>query len=647
MLAFFRRVVNSPVGIVLLGVVLLAFIVLGVSARQNGFSFGGEAATGDTVATVAGRTVNTTDLQKRVTQEIAAAGQNGTPADPAAFAAQGGVEQIAQQMIDGLSLEALGERIGLVAGKRLVDGQIASIPAFAGPDGRFDETLYRRFLQSAGLTDAAVRADVMGDLIRTQLLAPVNGGLRPPADLARRYAALRLEQRRGTAAFIPAAAFTSAAAPGDAEVQGFYQSHLARYSLPERRQIRYALFGLDQVAAGAKPTDAEIQAAYQAKAQQYAARDVRSLSQVVFTGPTAEADARAFAAKAKGSAFAGAAGARLIAVGEKTKAEFSDFASPAVADAAWAAPIGGTTQPTRSPFGWHVVHVQSARTIPAKTLADVRDSIAADLLKEKEGRALSDLGSKIQDELGSGASLDQVAKQHGLTVVTTPALLPDGRAPEQPGYKAPPEVAPLLTAAFQADPDDAPAIQTVTPGKEYAALALGTVSPAAPRPLASVRDTVVADLKASQAAARAQAVATAIAAKVNAGTSLADAVRQAGVALPAPQPVSGRRVDLERPSAPAAPPLRLLFTLTPGHARLAPAPGNGGWYVARLDAVSPADPGEVAQLVGPTAQAVGEAMMSEFVDEFALAARAAVKPSINPGAIASVKGRLTGAQPQQ
>ena len=69
---------------------------------------------------------------------------------------------------------------------------------------------------------------------------------------------------------IPASAVNAGPAPTYAEVQAWYQRNVARYSVPERRVIRYAVVSPDSVKAQATPTEAEIAAAYKENAARYA-----------------------------------------------------------------------------------------------------------------------------------------------------------------------------------------------------------------------------------------------------------------------------------------------------------------------------------------------------------------------------------------
>jgi peptidyl-prolyl cis-trans isomerase D len=312
----------------------------------------------------------------------------------------------------------------------MIDGEIASVPAFKNLAGQFDQQAFQAALQRERITERQLRQDISASLIQRQILLPVGGSARVPEGMAQQYASLLLEQRSGTVGLVPAAAMGAGREPTDAEVAAFFRENQGRYTIPERRVLRYALVGPEQVAGAARPSDAEIAAAYQANQAKYGAKETRTLSQVILSD---EAAARAFAAKlSSGTSFAAAAGANLISVEKQTKAQFSNLTSPAVADAAYAAAQGSVTPPLRSPLGWHVVRIEAIERTPPTPLAAARPELEAQLGAAKQTEALSALITRIEDALGDGSSFAEVARSNGLAIQETPAITATGTQPARP-----------------------------------------------------------------------------------------------------------------------------------------------------------------------------------------------------------------------
>ena len=60
---------------------------------------------------------------------------------------------------------------------------------------------------------------------------PATGALTLPDGMLKAYAGLLVEQRSGTVGFVPTASMGDGKAPTDADLQGFYKSHVAAYTI--------------------------------------------------------------------------------------------------------------------------------------------------------------------------------------------------------------------------------------------------------------------------------------------------------------------------------------------------------------------------------------------------------------------------------
>ena len=646
MLNIFRRGFVSKIMLGVLAIGVFAILITGFGTDGMG-GLGGMAggASGDTLVSVEGEKVSSIEMTDQINRQLARAREQQPELDIGSFLRTGAYEEILRQLVAQKAMLAFAEDVGIVASKRMIDGEIASIPAFKNLAGQFDQNAFQAALQREGISEAQLREDLAATLIQRQILLPAAASARVPQEMALQYASLLLEQRSGTVGLVPAAAMGAGREPTDAEVAAFYRENQSRYTIPERRVLRYAMIGPEQVAGSARATEAEIAAAYQANQDRYGAKESRTLSQVIF--PT-EAAARAFAAQvAGGTSFAAAAGANLIAVEQQTKAQFTNLTSPAVANAAYSASQGAVTPPIQSPFGWHVVKVETIERSAATPLAAVRAELEAQVTQRKQVEALGALVTKIEDALSEGSSFEEVARANGLAVQETPPITATGAQPGVAGWQPSPELAPLLKPAFERAPDEDPAVETIVPDQRFAMLAIGRVVPAAPPQLAQIAPIVKADLVRRRAAERARAVATAIVAKINAGVPAARAFAEADVKLPAPERVQARRVDIAQPNRPVPPPLAMLFSLPQGKARLLPASGGEGWFVVHLENRTPGDARSAPGLVQATLSQFQRFIGEEYAEQFGRAVEKLQDIERNEDAIARTRRQLLGSAAPQ
>ncbi len=647
MIRFFRRALSSWIVLGLFALIMIAFIVTGVGTPSSIGNLAG--ASSDMIAKIGGEKLNVGEVNQRIEVALQNVRQKQPELQMPTFIKQGGADQVIDQLVAARALEIWARQHGIGASKRLVDGDIASIQAFHGPTGDFDESVFRGYLAQKRITEAQVRRDLYGDAVRRQLLIPVTSGNRVPSALVMPYASLMLETRHGAIGIVPTAAIAPGAKPTDGDLNAYYGRNLAQYTQPERRVIRYALISKDQLAALPKPSDAEIKTFYDANATLYGGSETRTFSQVVLPD---EAAAKALAAKVKaGTSFADAAQsagftAKDTAIGPQTRAQITSLATPAIADAAFAAPAGGTTAPLKSALGWHLLHVDAIHTANARSLASVHDEIAASLGKQKVDEAIADLVASIDDEISDGSSFDDVVKKHALKVVTSPPVDSRGQGPDAKGPLGDPTLQVLLKTAFEASPDDDPTVETIGNGALHALLKLGKVIPAAPLPLAAIRDRVAADFEHERAFQAARAIGQAIIAKANAGVPLAKAIADSGLRLPPPQPAGGRQLDIMQAGGRVPPPLALMFGMKKGTARLLEAPNNAGWFVVKLDTVEPGDAKTAPGLVEASRSQFGEMISQEYAEQFANAIQDSTGVLRNNAAIAHLKAQLSGSGPQ-
>ena len=452
MLRLIRRMLDSKVGVWLaIGFVVLvgiAFAGADLSGTLSGLgtNLGGG---GSAVVTVGDRDVGEAEFRDRVQTAYRAAAQRQPGLTLQQFVEQGGFDATVDRVLNAVGLEEFGRSVGLVAGRKLVEGEIASEPSFFGPTGRFDQATYARVIRESGLTDAQLRDDIRNGVMTRQLLVPVGVNSFMPPSIARAYARLSLESRTGQVVEVPSDRMPAGAAPTDAEVAAFYSKNRARYTVPERRVFRVATFGADSVAAKAAPSEAEIAAAYRADQATYGARELRDVTQVAFFD---QAAAQSFArAVAGGQSFAAAtqaAGLEPLTVREQDRAAYARTNGEALAAAVYGAAKGKLIGPVKAQGSFTVARVDTVTRRTARPLAAVRGEIAERLTAERSQQLLSELDSRLYERIDDGESLPDIARAEGLTLTTTAPLTNAGVDPDQPG--AEPGLPPALVQRLSA-----------------------------------------------------------------------------------------------------------------------------------------------------------------------------------------------------
>lgn len=643
MLTYLRRLISHPLGA---GIALAFVALLGLAfvlSDKSGLSgTGSTVPKGDVAAKVGNKPISVEEVRAAVQRDMDGYRQQRPDLTMAQFVAGGGFDATLERLIDSTAFRQFAQSQGMVVGKPAIDAMIAAQPGLTGTDGKFSQAKYDAALRQIGATDAGVRTQFTDQILVRQLWqSPLSAKL-VPDQLALPYASLLLEKRSGAAAFVPVQAIPPGPAPTDAELTAFYARNVARYRVPERRVVRYALVDAAAVAAQAAPSDAEIAAAFKAQSAKYAAADLRTIVQVVVAD---QAAATALAAKVKGGApidqAARAAGLEPATITDTQKDAYAAQTSPAVADAAFAGKVGDVVGPVRAPLGFIVARIDKQHLRPATTLAAATPEIRTALLAQKSGALLADKRNAFEDDL-SKSSFDAMVTRQKLTPVTTPALLQNGTTIEAPTVKPDPKLAPIVAAAFAGHAGDTP--QTVPLGADgsFALVQLAQVVPPAPRPLAQIRDAVARDVQLDRAEHSARQIAAGVVTAVNKGNSLAAAIAATKLKLPPIKPINAPRAAVMANPRAVPPPLALFFAMPANSTKLLEAPQGAGYYILHVDAIVPGDARGNARVIAGTKSDIGSVIGREYVAQFGKAVQLAVGTTRNQAAIALLKAQLLG-----
>jgi len=639
MSSFFRRVSKSKVGTWIMAAILIAILAGFAVSDISNFGSGniGFGMGSSTVAEVGDQQVSEAEMSAAMQRRLQEVRREKPEADYATIA--GDFETILGALIDQRTLIAFANKFDFHLSKRLVDAEIAQIPGTKGLNGQFSQQAYQQFLGQQRLTDAEVRQVLTGGLLQRLLLTPVATNARVSVGMATPYASMMLESREGEVAIVPLDAFKAGLNPTDADLQSFYQTNRARYMIPEQRVLRIARVGPEQV-AGVTASDQEIAAYYNANKATYAPKDTRTISQAIVQD---QASANAIAAKVKAGATIQAAsgGAAVTSLNDQTRDAYAGVAGAKAAAAVFAASQGAVVGPVQSDFGWVVAKVESVKAVSGKSLDQAKSEIAAKLDVDKRKQAIEDMVDKIQNAVDDGSNFAEAAAAAKAPVTSTPLITAAGTSRAAPSFKASAEVAPAIKTGFDIAANDPPEIVSLPNDQGYAMVHPAQILPAAPAPLASIRDRVASDWIANRAAQRVKAVADAIAAKAGRGIPLAQAVKESNSPLPPVRPIAARRIQIANSKEPVPPALQTMFTITQGAAKVAPDPQGRGLFIVKVDKVTPGNallqPGLISQMQTELQQSAAD----DYAREFVAALRQQMKVERNEKAIQAVKTQLT------
>jgi peptidyl-prolyl cis-trans isomerase D len=336
----------------------------------------------------------------------------------------------------------------------------------------------------------------------------------------------RYQSERRVAEFVVFSADKVAAPslPDNAVLQKYYDEHKAQFQQPEIRSASVLVVHAADLASTIHPSDDEIEKAYQARLGEFQTPEKRKITQVLFND---QAAAQAFYDKAKDAkdfdAAAKEAGAITTDLGSVAKA---DMPLPELTEPAFASTSTGVIAPVQSTLGWHVLRITAITPGTTRPLAEVKDQIVKDLVKDETTNRLYTLSTKLEDSIGGGNDIDETAKSIGLKAVKLSGI--DERARDEEGKPVNnPAISPeVLGAIFSTVQGGTSEVQPFSNNDGYYVVHVDKVTPATIRPFDAARIQVAAAWTAEARAAAARQQAEAAAARIKAGEPLSSLAGQ-------------------------------------------------------------------------------------------------------------------------
>ncbi len=436
---------------------------------------------------------------------------------------------VMSQLITEAALDQKTHDLGLGVPDASVIRAIHDEKSFQNAQGQFEPQLFYQTLQRAGLNEGMFVREQRAVIARLQLAEAVSSDLHVP--VAMREAVHRYATERRSAAYVmltPSVA-GEIPAPTEDELKTWYEANKSGFRAPEFRAATLLVVDPEAMAKPDAITDADAKAAYELNKGRYGSPEKRTIQQVVFPD-AASAEAARKAIEDGSKTFEAVAEARStggtdLTLGTLTKAELFD---KVVADAAFALPEGGVSQPVQGRFGTVLLRVTKIEPGTVKPFEAVEGEIRKSLALTRARDAMETTRDAIEDQRAGAKPLADIAAERGLKLVTVKAVDPQGKAPDGQRVADIPDPDTTLPALFRAEigGDNEP-LRTKSGG--YVWYDVTGIDAAHDKPLDEVRDGVKAGWTTAEIAKRLQAKGRELVEKLNGGATIESVAQEVGV----------------------------------------------------------------------------------------------------------------------
>ena len=519
MLRGLRKASSSWLGqVVMATVVGFLIIAFGIWGIADVFRGSGR----QTVATVGGVEISADQFRQAYNDQLQQLQrQIGRPIPPEQARAFGLDRQVLQKLMTDAALNERARQLGLGVGDDEIVKHILQDPSFRGINGQFDQTRFEQTLRAYGFTEPRYVAKLRGDAVRGQLADSFISGVTVPKTALEAFNRYQNEERNVDYVVLGPAVAGDIPEPSPEVLTKYFEDRKALFRAPEYRKVVLLALSPDTIAKSIEVSDADVKRAYDDHLSRYTTPERRDLQQIVFPNQE-EADKAAQRLK-EGTTFDALVKERGLKdtdvnLGLVTKTGIVD---PAIADAAFALPADATSDPIKGRFGITLVHVNKIEPQQVKAFADVEAELKHEIALDRAKATITDSTNKVEDELASGARLDEVATKLNLPYRTIDAIDRSGRDPAGSTVADLPDSPDLLSNAFAAAvgaQNDALQLK----GGGYVWYEVAGITPGRDRTLDEVKDKVEARWRQGEIESKLRAKADEMVKQINGGTKLAD-----------------------------------------------------------------------------------------------------------------------------
>ena len=393
--------------------------------------------TGDTrrvesnvLASLGGFNITTADLQRTIQARF----RNSPQANQARI-----IPTVAGSLLDEMifqrALTSQAKKMGLEVTDQELGQALQSIPwltqngAFIGMD-RYQDVIY----QETGMSVAEFETELRNRLLQDKIRGVVTDGVEvPPQEVLQEFQRRNAKAKIEYVLFDPSQVIKAVQVSSEA-LEAFFKKDPDNYKVAEQRKVRYVLIDPDHVREQVKVTDEEARQYYTQHLSDYRIPDRVKVAHILFkTAGKTPAEAAAIEKKARDVLNEIKGGANFADLAKK----YSEDASASKGgeldwvvrgqtvkefeDTAFSMKPGQISDLVKTVYGIHILKLEDKQTAHLQSFGEVKDSIRAELEKQR----VADAQEKLADDLLSRLRLrpeafEEVVRNAGLEPKVSP-----------------------------------------------------------------------------------------------------------------------------------------------------------------------------------------------------------------------------------
>lgn len=338
---------------------------------------------------------------------------------------------IQKELINAIMKETAND-LGVSISDAYVRKIIFSQAEFLDADGRFSRDKFNRLLSASGWSEGKYIQTLKEDVVKQHLIHGLVENINIPKFMTPYLEKINNQQKVFKYITIDTEKLPIDRKMSNEELEQYYQDFAPQFVEPEARDISLMVLSTDDIAAQVKPSEEDIAAYYEENISQFVTPEKRNILQMVFDS---EKDAAAAMVKLKaGEDFYTVA--KEMAKQDKETTELGWVAQDQlIADMGekmFSLKNGEIAGPVKSELGWHIMKLNGVKAKVEMPKAEANKKIISEIQKERAYDEAYEITTKIEDEIGSGKSMEEIAKENKVRIYKAQGIKDDGTAKVMP-----------------------------------------------------------------------------------------------------------------------------------------------------------------------------------------------------------------------
>jgi len=507
-----RERLTGILAFTILGILIIPFALVGVNQYFTASDTNIVASINDTDITSTDFNRNYSEYRRRMQSVL------GADYDPLEFDKLSVRRQFLDNLINEELITQAAQSMKLDVDDQTLAEEIRSIPAFQ-IDGQFNSDLFESRVRGQGLSPLEFERRMRSQFVVNQLPRNITDSSIATEAEIKEYIALLEQSRTFSAAIVPAAIPATPPEFSEEEITAWYEAHADDYKSQEQVIIDYVELDASALPAGPPPDEDYLREQFKAQKARFVTPEQRRVAHILFEFPP-DADeatketARQAAEEMSRRAQAGEDFATLAKEYSQDQGSASEGG-----DLGWVEPgvmvktfedamyeltkDNPVSKPVETAFGWHVIKLLEVRPASGMSFEEARPLLTKEYEEDQASRAFLEQADRLVDLIYEDpTTLDSAALVMNLEVKQAGPFTRAGGE----GIAANPEVVNtafsdmVLLQGSVSDPVNISEDHLVM-------IKLNKHLPVALKPLAEVRDEIIATLTANQAHDKAEAQA--------------------------------------------------------------------------------------------------------------------------------------------